>query len=101
MKVKSKQLTTYDKEGKSSQTKLVKSPVPIRRITEEHPYEEDLCNVCDEDLFFSSEITKRIAILSSKGDEVTGWVCPTCYTEFDNKDNIQVLMSRTSIQGKS
>lgn len=73
--------------------------VPMSR--EDCIEDDDLCSVCSEDLFFSSEVTKRIAILDGDLKEVAGWVCPACFTEFDNKDNILVLMSRSPIQGKS
>ena len=102
MKVKNEKVVIYNRDGKAQSTQVCTGGLtPLRPITEDEPYEADLCNVCDTDLFFTSDVTKRIAILNGKGDEVTGWVCPTCYTEFDNKDNIQVLMSKTSVQGKA
>ena len=101
MKEKSRvKVITYDKDGVSIDSDVCTGDlVPIKGLLT--PYEDDLCKVCEEDLFFTSEVTKRIAILNGKGDEVTGWVCPACYTEFDQTDNILVLMSRTSVQGKA
>ncbi len=102
---KSKSIIKYDKEGAPHSAEICSGdPVPITREYD-GPHEDspgnDLCRVCKEDLFFSSEVTKRIAILGGKDDEVTGWVCPSCFTEFDVKDKILVLMSRSSVQGKA
>lgn len=97
-----KPVVRYNKDGKQYDTEMCWEATPLGReedlIVEKG--EPDLCNVCNEDLFFSSEVTKRIAIL---GDDksVTGWICPSCYTEFDNQDKILVLMSKSSIQGKA
>ena len=61
---------------------------------------DDLCPVCDEDLFYTDEITKRIAILNDTHD-VTGWVCPECFSEFDMKTHVVTLMSKQPVQGES
>ena len=60
----------------------------------------DACPVCDKELFYSPEITKRIAIVDNE-EEVKGWICPECYSEFDMSDNIKTLLSKSSIQGKA
>lgn len=99
---KEKPVVRYDKDGKRYDTEFCWEATPLERADEVkiEEGEPDLCGVCDTDLFFSSEITKRIAIL---GDDksVTGWICPSCFTEFDNKDKILVLMSKSSVQGKT
>lgn len=61
---------------------------------------DDLCPVCDEDLFYTEEITKRIAILNDTHD-VTGWVCPECFTEFDMEAHVVTLLSKQPVQGES
>tara|TARA_R110002051_G_scaffold88750_2_gene156457 strand:- start:2177 stop:2482 length:306 start_codon:yes stop_codon:yes gene_type:complete len=70
---------------------------PSEQSPEDSP---DNCPVCKTDLYYSEEVTKRIAILDCE-EIVTGWVCPSCYSEFDNKDNILVLMSKSPVQGES
>jgi len=97
---KEKPVVRYDKEGQKYDTEVCWQATPLEREIEREEGEPDLCNVCDEDLFYSSEVTKRIAILSDD-KQVTGWVCPSCFTEFNNKDKILVLMSKSSIQGKA
>ena len=59
--------------------------------------EADRCKVCGEDLRYNAEITKRIALVEN--EEVTGWVCPECYTEFDMDNNVVVLLTKTNVQG--
>jgi hypothetical protein len=95
-----KNILRFNKDGHADVTQLFTGQ-HIEMCRTDDGGEEDLCNVCQEDLFFSSEATKRIAILDGELNEVAGWVCPACFTEFDNKDNILVLMSRSPIQGKS
>tara|TARA_R100000458_G_scaffold46828_1_gene45418 strand:+ start:957 stop:1262 length:306 start_codon:yes stop_codon:yes gene_type:complete len=92
----------FDKDGEQFQSDISGDSVTELKTncqdTEDGPV--DPCPSCDENLFYTSEVTKRIAILD--GDQqVSGWICPSCFTEFDNNDNILILMSRSSIQGKA
>ena len=48
----------------------------------------DLCPVCDVNLWHDEKYTKRCAIVDEETDELCGWVCPFCTTEFDNDSNI-------------
>ena len=61
---------------------------------------QDACPVCDEELFYTNEITKRIAVVDNS-EELQGWICPKCYSEFDMKDNIKTLFAKSSIQGSA
>lgn len=100
-----KDIIKYDRDGQGISAEICTGdPIPLNRELEDILSESDgtdLCKVCKEDLFYSSEVTKRIAILGDGNDKVTGWVCPSCFTEFDIKDKIIVLMSRSSVQGKA
>ncbi len=100
-KVVKKNIVKFDKDGHADLTQICTGKHIMLKRDCPPDGEDDLCSVCSEDLFFSSEVTKRIAILDGDLREVAGWVCPACFTEFDNKDNILVLMSRSPIQGKS
>ena len=64
-----------------------------------HSESDDLCLVCDEDLFYNNDVTKRIAILNDTHD-VTGWVCPNCFSEFV-MGGVVTLMSKQPVQGES
>ena len=61
---------------------------------------KDPCPICDSDLYFNSNITKRIGLLDVHR-EITGWTCPKCNSEFDLKDNIVYIYGENSIQGKA
>jgi RNase P subunit RPR2 len=61
---------------------------------------KDLCQICDSNLYFNNEVTKRIGLLDSHR-EITGWICPKCGSEFDLKDNIVYIYGENSIQGKA
>lgn len=102
MMSKIKNIVKYDRDGHADHTQICTGDsLKIERKPTEEDEEDDFCNVCQEDLFFSSQITKRIAILDRGHKEVKGWICPYCFTEFDNRDNILVLMSKSAIQGKA
>lgn len=62
---------------------------------------EDYCPVCNHCLFLSFEHTSRIAIMNNVGDDVVGWICPECYSQFDMEDNPEILLSKSNIQGES
>ena len=74
------------KEGKK--TVVVNTPI------------KDACPVCDEELFYTPEITKRIAVVDN-AEELQGWICPTCFSEFDIEDNIKTLFAKSGVQGRA
>ena len=55
--------------------------------TQKKSRKEDLCPVCQEDLYISSTYSKRIGLIDE--DEVlVGWLCYYCRSEFDSDDKI-------------
>jgi len=102
---KGKKIIKYDAEGGFTENEVCTGG------TFDHLHDEylgkdeqndphDDCPVCDKNLYYTSTITKRIAILDTE-KEVTGWVCPSCYTEFDNRDSVICLMTNSAVQGKA
>ena len=61
---------------------------------------KDLCPICDSNLYYNNEVTKRIGLLDVHR-EVTGWICPKCNSEFDLKDNIVYIYGENSAQGNA
>ena len=60
---------------------------------------EDLCPVCDGDLYYNDEFTQRIGIINTTGDhEVLGWICPHCKSEFDNSIKLCIFTARILAQ---
>ena len=60
--------------------------------------EEDLCPVCDFNLYFNNNYTQRIGVLDGTKD-VIGWICPECASEFDKNNNLLYIYGEDSIQG--
>ena len=61
---------------------------------------QDLCKICDSNLYYDKKVTKRIGLLDAHR-EITGWICPQCSSEFDLNDNIVYIYGENSIQGKA
>ena len=68
--------------------------------TKKKTRDKDPCPVCDYDLYFDADATKRIGIINVKR-QVLGWICPKCDSEFDLDDNIVYIYGEDSIQGKA
>ena len=100
-----KKIIRYNKRGEYAESEVCKGAgVDFGHLYSEMPPDEeegeDLCPACEHNLFYSRQITKRIAILDSEKN-VAGWVCPSCFTEFNTKDEVIILMSSSSVQGKA
>ena len=61
---------------------------------------QDLCKICDSNLYYNKKVTKRIGLLDVHR-EITGWICPKCNSEFDLEDNIVYIYGENSAQGKA
>ena len=61
---------------------------------------DDLCLVCDKDLFLTENLSQRIGMLESD-NTITGWICPFCETEFGNDDEIVYIYGRNSVKGNT
>ena len=62
--------------------------------------EEDLCPVCNYNLFHNEKVTKRIGILN-KNEKVRGWICPHCMSEFNLNNDIVELFGDEVIKGRA
>ena len=40
------------------------------------------CQVCDAELFYNKRFTQRVGLINDD-DDVIGWMCPHCKSEFD------------------
>tara|TARA_R100000808_G_C2150627_1_gene159419 strand:- start:1355 stop:1600 length:246 start_codon:yes stop_codon:yes gene_type:complete len=58
--------------------------------TQKKSHKEDLCPVCQEDLYISSTYSKRIGLVD-ENDTLLGWLCYYCRSEFDDKDRIVTI----------
>ena len=80
----------YSEKPKESPKKLSKKKKPMK----------DPCPVCDEDLFLDVEFTQRVGLLGDD-DDVYGWMCPFCMSEFNLEGEIVRLLRDGKIQGKA
>ena len=62
--------------------------------------EEDNCPICKESLALNDEYTQRVGLLDFK-DDVTGWLCPHCKTEFDTDNNVDNFFGKGYIRGEA
>ena len=60
----------------------------------------DPCPVCDEDLYYDDDYTRRIGLLDNF-DKLEGWMCPYCRATFDKKDNLSYISVANINQGKA
>ena len=81
---------SYSEKPKKSQKKFSKKKKSIK----------DPCPVCDEDLYLDVDFTQRVGLLGND-DDVYGWMCPFCMSEFDLEGEIKRLFRDGKIQGKA
>ena len=60
---------------------------------------KDLCKVCDYNLYYDDNGSRRIAITEDRRltTEVVSWLCPNCFSEFDTEDNLLQLMTKDEL----
>jgi CRISPR/Cas system-associated protein Cas10 (large subunit of type III CRISPR-Cas system) len=68
--------------------------------TTKHKKIKDPCDVCDEELYLDGEYTQRIGLVGDM-DEVEGWMCPHCRSEFDLDGKIKNLGGTSNISGEA
>ena len=61
---------------------------------------KDLCPVCDEDLYLDATFTQRVGLIDGD-DDVYGWMCPYCRSEFDVDGDIRRIFRDGKIQGNA
>ena len=80
----------YSEKPKKSQKNFNKSNKKIK----------DPCNVCDEELYLDDTYTQRVGMID-ESDEVYGWMCPFCQSEFDVDGKIVRIFRDGKIQGEA
>ena len=61
---------------------------------------EDPCDVCDSELHLDGEFTQRIGLINDM-DDVYGWMCPHCRSEFDMDGKVTNLGGTSNISGEA
>jgi len=73
------------------------SPVP-RKTKKKKP--ADPCPICNKELYLNEEFTQRVGLLGDY-DEVIGWLCPHCSSEFDTKDHLTKFLGENGMRGEA
>ena len=60
----------------------------------------DPCPICDKELHLNHEFTQRVGLLD-RFDEVVGWLCPHCSSEFDIDDHLTKFLGEGNIRGEA
>ena len=60
----------------------------------------DPCPICSKELHLNHEFTQRIGLLDSF-DEVTGWLCPHCRSEFNTDNQLTKFMGEDGTRGEA
>jgi CRISPR/Cas system-associated protein Cas10 (large subunit of type III CRISPR-Cas system) len=81
----------YSEQQKENQKKFKKTE--LKKI-------KDPCAVCDEELYLDGEYTQRIGLINER-DDVTGWMCPHCRSEYNTDGKIINLSGKSNISGEA
>tara|TARA_A100001011_G_scaffold374963_1_gene435995 strand:- start:7313 stop:7528 length:216 start_codon:yes stop_codon:yes gene_type:complete len=60
----------------------------------------DPCPICNKELYLDSKYTQRIGILDDF-DEIDGWMCPHCKSEFDNENHLTKFLGTNGTRGEA
>ena len=60
----------------------------------------DPCPICRQELHLNHEFTQRIGLIGDY-EEVVGWVCPHCSSEFDVDDHLTKFLGEGNIRGEA
>ena len=60
----------------------------------------DPCPICSKELHLNHEFTQRVGLLGDHED-VVGWMCPHCSSEFDTDNHLVKFLGEGSIRGEA
>ena len=76
------------------------SPMQKKTKTAKKQTIVDPCPICNKELHLNHEYTQRGGLLDSF-DEVVGWLCPHCSSEFDVEDHLTKFLGEGNIRGEA
>ena len=76
------------------------SPMPKKTKTTRKKEIIDPCPICSKELHLNHEFTQRIGLLDEM-DEVTGWLCPHCKSEFNTDNQLTKFMGECGMRGEA
>ena len=60
----------------------------------------DPCPICSKDLYLDETFTQRVGLLGDD-DDVIGWLCPHCNSEFDVDNHLTKFKGENGIRGEA
>ena len=60
----------------------------------------DPCPVCSDELYLDDVFTQRVGLLGDD-DDVIGWLCPHCNSEFDVDNHLTKFKGENGIRGEA
>ena len=76
------------------------SHMPKKPKTTKKKESTDPCPICNKELYLDKEYTQRVGLLDDF-DEIIGWMCPHCRSEFDKDGKINNLGGTSNITGEA
>tara|TARA_R100001510_G_C7654000_1_gene212532 strand:+ start:71 stop:277 length:207 start_codon:yes stop_codon:yes gene_type:complete len=61
---------------------------------------DDRCTICEKNLNLNELQSTRIGMLDEK-DELCGWVCPHCNSQFDLYDIVTNIYGEMKVEGEA
>ena len=60
----------------------------------------DPCPICGKELHINHEFTQRVGLLDEL-DDVIGWLCPHCSSEFNSDNQLTKFMGESGMRGEA
>ena len=60
----------------------------------------DPCPICSKELYLDEQFTQRVGLLGDY-DEVIGWLCPHCSSEFDTDNHLTKFLGEDGVRGEA
>jgi len=76
------------------------SPMPKKTKTTKKKKIVDPCPICSKELHLNHEYTQRVGLLDNY-DEVVGWLCPHCRSEFNVDNQLVKFMGEDGTRGEA
>ena len=76
------------------------SPMQKKTKTTKKKTTVDPCPICSKELYLNHEYTQRVGLIDDF-DNVQGWLCPHCKSEFDIDDHLTKFKGEGNIKGEA
>ena len=76
------------------------SHMPKKTKTTEKQKIIDPCPICSKELHLNNEFTQRVGLLDDY-DDVIGWLCPHCRSEFNIDNQLVKFMGEDGTRGEA